>query len=669
NERVKGWSIDIRDDELVIADKEYQKPFVYDRNNIEASALQRTLFEEKRRIISGCLYGVDINPKSIDICRLRLWIELLKNAYYDNGQLQTLPNIDINIKQGDALMSHIEVKVKTSSGTFASKPVREITGEYKDLTDAYKKGSGHRGRHEIQSKLNDVKRELRSYIQSDFLDFEIARMEKKDTEQNYLEWMLEFPELLDDDGNFLGFDILVGNPPYIGLGADGGRLRKRYRGRGYQTFNSKGDIYFLFYERALQLLRSGGLFCFITSDKWLRNDAAKSLRNFLCKNSQPLMLLDFPGLNLFKRATVVNSILMAQGRAGGEASTLCATTEGKEMNDVKNMSLFVEENRLYCHFAEGQQWLILPDEKRAIMQKMLEKGKPLGQWEEATVRYGVKTGRNNAFIISTAQREHILAECKSEEERQRTEAVLHPFIEGCDIHRYKHQWADKWVIGFYPSLHINIEMYPTLKNHLLLYSKDWLIQEGHSDIANDNAKMLEFGRLFLEQTGKRIVMDGRELKDSSGRPIKSRKKTSHKWFETSDSIAFHQEFKKTKIAWGNLNNQASCTWMPEEMHINAPAVMVTPGTKYLLAVLNSRLADFFLQTIAVVRNGGYYEYKPQFVKMIPIIEHPTEEQISEIESLALCALAGEKEAERKIDIVLAKMYGLSPEETNLVIKG
>jgi hypothetical protein len=212
-------------------------------------------------------------------------------------------------------------------------------------------------------------------------------------------------------------------------------------------------------------------------------------------------------------------------------------------------------------------------------------------------------------------------------------------------------------------------MYPTLKNHLLLYSKDWLIQEGHSDIANDNAKMLEFGRLFLEQTGKRIVMDGRELKDSSGRPIKSRKKTSHKWFETSDSIAFHQEFKKTKIAWGNLNNQASCTWMPEEMHINAPAVMVTPGTKYLLAVLNSRLADFFMQTIAVMRNGGYYEYKPQFVKMIPIIEHPTEEQISKIESLALCALAGEKEAERKIDIVLAEMYGLSPEETNLVIKG
>ena len=109
--------------------------------------------------------------------------------------------------------------------------------------------------------------------------------------------------------------------------------------------------------------------------------------------------------------------------------------------------------------------------------------------------------------------------------------------------------------------------------------------------------------------------------------------------------------------------------MPEEMHINAPAVMVTPGTKYLLAVLNSRLADFFMQTIAVVRNGGYYEYKPQFVKMIPIIEHPTEEQISKIESLALCALAGEKEAEREIDIVLAEMYGLSPEETNLVIKG
>ncbi len=668
NERVKGWSIDIGDDELVITDKEHQKPFAYDRNNKEASALQRTLFEEKRRIISQCLYGVDINPKSVDICRLRLWIELLKNAYYDNGQLQTLPNIDINIKQGDALMSHLEVKVWTETGvqTSASKPIREITSEYKDLTCAYKNGSGHAGRHELQKKLDDVKREFRSYIQSDFLDFEIARMEKKDTEQNYMEWMLEFPDLLDEDGHFLGFDILVGNPPYIGLGAEGGRLRKRYKKRNYQTFNSNGDIYFLFYERALQLLRQGGLFCFITSDKWLRNDAAKQLRNYLVKHSQPLQLLDFPGLNLFKRATVVNSILMARNQAGQQTPALCATTEGKEVDDVKNMSLFVKENLLRCHFEENQQWLIIPDEKRAIMQKMLEKGKPLGEWENIKFARGVVTGRNNAFIITTAQREQILGECQTEEERQRTEAVLHPFIEGCDIHRYQHQWADKWVIGFYPSLHINIENYPTLKKHLLLYSREWLAQQGHTDIANNETKMLEFGRLFLEQKGKRIIMDGRELKDANGQPIKSRKKTSNKWFETSDTIAFHQEFKETKIAWGNLNNQASCTWMPEEMHINAPAVMVTPGTKYLLAVLNSRLADFFMQTIAVVRNGGYYEYKPQFVRMIPVIEHPTQEQTDRIETLVDCALAGDKSAEVDIDLALAEMYGLSPEEINFL---
>ena len=668
NERVKGWSIDIRDDELVITDKEHQKAFVYDRSDKEASALQRTLFEEKRRIISQCLYGVDINPKSVDICRLRLWIELLKNAYYDKGQLQTLPNIDINIKQGDALMSLLDVKMKAEAEPrmTPSSSFKDLMQEYKSLVADYKKGTGHANRFATHSKLNDVKYELRTYIQPDFLNYEATRKRKGDTERNYMEWMLEFPELLDVDGGFLGFDLLIGNPPYISLGADGGRLRKRYRKRNYQTFNSNGDIYFLFYERALQLLRQGGLFCFITSDKWLRNDAAKDLRNYLVKHSQPLQLLDFPGLNLFKRATVVNNILMARNQAGQQAPALCATTEGKEIDDVKNMSLFVKENLLCCQFAENQQWLILPDERRAIMQKMMEKGKPLGEWEEAKVRYGVKTGRNNAFIITTAQREQILDECKTEEERQRTEAVLHPFIEGCDIHRYQHRWADKWVIGFYPKLRLNIENYPTLKRHLLLYSKDWLIRQGYVDIANDEAKMLEFGMLFLEQKGKRIVMDGRELKDSNGQPIKSRKKTSHKWFETSDSIAFYKEFKETKIVWGNLNNQASCTWMPEEMHINAPAVMVTPGTKYLLAVLNSRLADFFMQTIAVVRNGGYYEYKPQFVKMIPVIEHPTQEQASKIEALVNCALAGDKRAETEIDLALAEMYGLSQEEITFI---
>ena len=668
NERVKGWSISIGDDELVITDREFQRSFAYNKNNKEASALQRTLFEEKRRIISQCLYGVDINPKSVDICRLRLWIELLKNAFYDNGQLQTLPNIDINIKRGDALMSHLEVKVKTEAASRvpASKSIREITQEYKSLVEAYKHGTGHSARLDLQEKLEAVKRELQSHIQSDFVDFMIARMKKEDTEPHYLEWMLEFPELLDENGRFEGFDILVGNPPYIALGADGGRLRQRYKKRQYETFNSNGDIYFLFYERALRLLCPDGLLCFITSNKWLRNDAAKSLRNYLVKHSQPLMLLDFPGLNLFKRATVVNNILLASNSESQGVRTLCATTEGKDIDDVKNMDQFVQENQLLCQFAEDQQWLILPDEKRSMMQKMLEKGKPLGEWEDVKVRYGVKTGRNDAFIITTEQRNHILADCATDEERARTEAIIHPFIEGVDIHRYQHQWANKWVIGFYPKLKLDIEDYPALKRHLLFYAREWLAAQGHADIAHDNEKMKEFGRLYLEQKGKVVVMDGQELKDASGQYIKSRKKTAHKWYDTSDNIAFYEEFEKVKIAWGNLNNRASCTWMPEPMHINAPAVMVTPGSKYLLAVLNSRLADFFMQTIAVVRNAGYYEYKPQFVKLIPIIEHPTEDEIARIEEFCDRALAGEKEAEDEIDDLLALMYGLTPEEKDII---
>lgn len=668
SQRVEGCFIEVIDDELVITNVSTGKSFSYDQNNLLSIAIQRTLFEEKRRIISQCLYGADINPKSVDICRLRLWIELLKNAFYDKGQLQTLPNIDINIKQGDALMSHLEVKVKTEAASRvpASKSIREITQEYKSLVDAYKHGTGHDKRFDIQRQLFAIKRELRQHIQSDFLDFEVARVNGEDTEQNYLEWMLEFPELLDENGRFEGFDILIGNPPYIALGAEGGRLRKRYRQRQYDTFNSNGDIYFLFYERALQLLCPDGLLCFITSDKWMRNDAAKNLRNYLVKHSQPLMLLDFPGLNLFKRATVVNNILLAGNGESQGGRTLCATTEGKDVDDVKNIDQFFQDNRLPCQFQENQQWLILPDEKRSLMQKMLEKGRPLGEWDDVKVRYGVKTGRNDAFIITTAQREQILADCQTDEEKARTEAVLHPFIEGVDIHRYHHEWADKWVIGFYPSLKLDIEDYPALKHHLLFYAKDWLIAQGHADIANDEEKMGEFGRLFLEQKGKTVVMDGKELHDANGQAIKSRKKTSHKWYETSDNIAFHEAFKDTKIAWGNLNNQASCTWMPEDMHINAPAVMVTPGTKYLLAVLNSRLADFFMQTIAVVRNAGYYEYKPQFVKLIPVIEHPSEEDMARIDALVDQALDGDKEAEHAIDNLLATLYGFSSEERRII---
>ncbi len=669
-ERVKGWLINIKDDELLMIDKETGKSFVYDRKNAEASALQRTLFEEKRRIISHSLYGVDINPKSVDICRLRLWIELLKNAFYDDGDLQTLPNIDLNIKEGDALMSHLDVQVGDGAPRQASviRSIRQLTEEYKSLVDEYKKGSGRANRFAIQEKFGTLKRELRSFVQSDFYDYEIARISRKDTEQHYMEWMLEFPELLNDDGLFCGFDIMVGNPPYISLGADGGRLRRRYEKCGYHSFHSNGDIYFLFYERALQLLRPDGLLCFITSNKWLRNDAAKRLRDHLTENASTLMLIDFPGQSLFKRATVVNNILLAQKRKDDTTVTTCATTEGMDVDDVKNIAQFVSEHRLHCRFHIGQQWLILPDEERGIMQKMKEKGTPLGEWSSIQVRYGVKTGRNDAFIITSSQREAILAHCETEEERLRTAALLHPFIEGCDIHRYGHQWNDKWVIGFYPTLHLDIEDYPSVKRHLLFYAREWLKAQGLTDIAEDDKKMAEFGQLYLEQSGKPVMIDGRGLTDANGQVIKSRKRTPHKWYETSDNIAFHHEFSRPKIAWGNLNNRASCTWIPEEMHINAPAVMVTPGSKYLLAALNSSLADFFMKGIAVVRSGGYYEYKPQFVVQIPVIEHPSPEDAAEIERLASLALQGDKQAERDIDMIFARMYGLTKEEQKVIIK-
>jgi hypothetical protein len=358
--------------------------------------------------------------------------------------------------------------------------------------------------------------------------------------------------------------------------------------------------------------------------------------------------------------------LLARNRENQGEETICATTEGKDLEDVKNIPLFVKENSIHCRFDEDQQWLILPDEKRSIMQKMLEKGKPLGEWERIKIRYGVKTGRNDAFVVSTAQRDAILSDCATDEERQRTEALIHPIVEGIDIHRYQYQWSDKWIVGFYPSLHLDIEDYPAVKHHLLFYSKDWLISQGHAAIANDGEKMKEFGKKYLEQCGKPVVVDGSELKDANGQPIKSRKKMSHKWYETSDNIAFHEDFSKIKIAWGNLNKQASCTWISDDMHVNAPAVMITPGTKYLLAALNSRLADFFMQTISVVRNGGYYEYKPQFVKLIPLIENPSAEYVNEIERLADLAMQGDVNAEKEIDCVFEKMYGLTEEEIKLL---
>lgn len=283
--RLKDYNFAIDNDELIVTDEEGEI-FHYNPNSVESQRVQKTLFDLKRQIIENNLFGVDINPNSVNICRLRLWIELLKNAYYreDTHELETLPNIDINIKCGNSLLSRYPVRVGFYGG-FNDNQLKSHIEAYKNAVREYKAMSNKEHKKVVAEQISLIKsRLLNPASQLSLFDQkqEISKEEQLLQNANPLEWMIEFPEVLNDEGVFLGFDIVIGNPPY------GVKLtkeeKKQYR-KIYPESQFKIDTYSLFVLQALQLTHSSGVCYFIIPNTLLDNYFEEEVRKKILKGS------------------------------------------------------------------------------------------------------------------------------------------------------------------------------------------------------------------------------------------------------------------------------------------------------------------------------------------------------------------------------------------------
>jgi len=284
-------------------------------------------------------------------------------------------------------------------------------------------------------------------------------------------------------------------------------------------------------------------------------------------------------------------------------------------------------------FRSSESWVILSGIEQSIKQKIEANGIPLKDWDIHIYR-GILTGFNEAFIIDGAKKDELIAaDPKSAE-------IIRPILRGRDIKRYGYCFADLWLISTFPSKQYSIDDYPAVKNYLL-----------------------SFGIERLEQTGKTHTVNGEK--------IKSRKKTNNKWFETQDSISYWDDFSKQKIVWGNLCLSAQYAFVEANYFINAPSPMVVPGSKYLLAVLNSKLADWYIRQLGVTRNGGYFEYKPMFVEKLPIpqLSIEREAQYSTLVDEIYRLKASNKsslEPEASLDDLVFELYTLSDEEASFI---
>ncbi len=281
------------------------------------------------------------------------------------------------------------------------------------------------------------------------------------------------------------------------------------------------------------------------------------------------------------------------------------------------------------NFGSNENWTILSQTEQSIKEKIEQHGKRLRDWDINIYR-GILTGYNDAFIINGETKDALI------EEDPRSAEIIRPILRGRDIKRYGYSYADLWLISTFPSRKYDIDNYPAIKKHLL-----------------------SFGMERLEQTGRKHIVEGKE--------VKSRKKTNNAWFETQDSISYWDDFSKQKIVWGNLCLSAQYAMAEADMFINAPSPMIVPGEWYLLAILNSKLADWYIRGLGVTRNGGYFEYKPMFVDKLPVPKLSPEDKaiLGDLAKKAQNEKAEGKKAsdiESQIDQRVYAVYGLSQAE-------
>ena len=382
--RLKEYQFEVVNDELIVTDEDGEL-FEYNPTNKESQRIQETLFHEKQTIIENCLFGVDINPNSVKICRLRLWIELLKNAYYKNeSELETLPNIDINIKCGNSLISRFELDADLKKALKSSKWTID---SYKLAVDTYRNAQNKEQKREMEKLIDDIKNDFRSEIslndpkvkrlkkiQGEIFGmtnqtqmFKLTKREKtawnkklkKLTEdskkletiieeiknnkiyEEAFEWRFEFPEVLDDNGDFVGFDAVIGNPPYIFSRELITKQEKNYFYDNYKLTQFKLNTYILFSELASKISNSNSTIAYIIPNNWLTLQYNSQFREFILNEFSDVKIVNDKN-KTFEDASVDASILLVSKMGIG-------ITKSYELNNTDFEFISETENTNYLN--------------------------------------------------------------------------------------------------------------------------------------------------------------------------------------------------------------------------------------------------------------------------------------------------------------------------------
>jgi hypothetical protein len=599
-------------------------------------------YGRKLFLIQNCIYGIDIQPIAIQISKLRFFISLLvdQNENFqdaENRGFEPLPNMDFKLVPANALIS-LPKGDSVSDGLFAEtgdpffKTFDRLTDEYFNLHLPKEKQVKKEAilslinekidfkKKEIRRKEETMKGRTAGDIAKEIEWWDSYKNVFRQQTVGFFETPYFFPKVTD------GFDVVIGNPPYIQMQKDGGKLAEELKTQKYQTYERTGDIYAIFYEQGINLLAEGGVEIFITSSQWLKANYGKSLRKYFLQYNAIRLLLLGPGV--FESATVDTNILLIQKRPFQNK------LKGIEVDNPADLESHDELKWVDMGYVDAENWTVMDRIVQSLQQKIQAVSKPLRQWNLSIYR-GILTVYNEAFIIDQSKRDELISKDSKSEE------IIRPILKGREINTYYTEWDGDYIIATFPAFKLDITKYPSVFSYLNSFQP----------------KLNQSGESYLNAEGK---------------SEKTRKKTGNKWFETQDQIAYYPEFKKEKVIWKRIGSQLRFTYSAEEIYsLDSTCIATGEKIKYLTGMLNSALSRYQLFEKAPRTGMGDLIISVQALEPL-LVHYPNESTEKEVcklvDEIITHRKAGQDSTslERALDLLVFKIYQLSYEEVKLI---
>ncbi len=592
-------------------------------------------FGRKLYLIQNGIYGVDIQPIATQIAKLRFFISLAidqepTDDADDNYGIKPLPNLETRFVAADSLLG---IAQPAQPALTQANNIAELHGQIRANRERHFHAKTRRQKQRYRDEDKRLRRELALALQE--VGFtansakQIADWDPYDQNASAKWFDAEYMFGVTD-----GFDVVIGNPPYVELQKNGGELRRRYQDTGYETMASRGDIYQLFYEKGSKLLAAQrGLLVYITSNSWLKAEYGKSTRRYFARRHTPLALVEM-GKDVFENTIVDTSILVIrEGRRDQEPRSFAAVDM-----DLLDGNVFPPEMEQWgLTTPEGEApWNILSATEQSAMGKMNALGTPLRDWD-ARITRGVITGYNAAFIIDESTRARLVAaDPKSAD-------IIKPVLRGRDIQRYRAKWANLWlIIAKFGSYRTLPEEYPAVYEHLLQHEQELRAR----------------GQCRYSRTRK-----SNAHADYDGQ---------HHWLELDNNPKddYLDNFGKEKLVWIELTESGRFAYDDSGIHAEATTFTMTgERIKFLCGVLNAKLILWYLGQIAPTSGMGTLRWKKVYVETIPAPRANAAKQLPIVrlvdrvlEAKAADPNADTVELETEIDRLVYALYGLTEEE-------